>query len=608
MTTSIRNITIIAHVDHGKTTLIDNLMKQSGSFRENEVVDERLMDSGELEKERGITILAKPASINWKDSRINIIDTPGHRDFAAEVERVLSMADGALLLIDSAEGVMPQTKFVLAKALKQGLKPIVVINKLDKADQRADEVLNETFDLFVSLDANEEQLDFPVIYASGRSGWASKEIDGPRENLNPLLDLVIDHVKPAEFDKSKPFAMLSTLLYADSFLGRSLVGRISQGTAKANQQIKAINLDGEKVDEGRLTKIFRYEGTKKVPIEVGEAGDIVVIAGLEKANVADTICDTEVDIPIQATPIDPPTMSIKITVNSSPLAGTEGKKLTSTQIRERLVQEAQNNVGISFSENENKDSFEISGRGELMLEILLTQMRREGFEMTVSPPRVLFQKNENGEKLEPIEEITMDLDEEFSSKVIDSMNKRKGKLIDLKDTGKNKKRLIFHAPTRGLMGYTSRFLTLTKGTGVINRIFHSYGKFEGDMEGRRNGALISMEQGKAVAFAIYNLQARGEMFVTHNDPVYSGMIVGLSPKPGDMIINVMKGKKLTNMRTQGTDENVVLTPVRKMSIAEQLSMLNSDEALEITPNSCRLRKAVLDPHERKKLSKLSEAS
>ena len=608
MTTSIRNITIIAHVDHGKTTLIDNLMKQSGSFRENEVVDERLMDSGELEKERGITILAKPASINWKDSRINIIDTPGHRDFAAEVERVLSMADGALLLIDSAEGVMPQTKFVLAKALKQGLKPIVVINKLDKADQRADEVLNETFDLFVSLDANEEQLDFPVIYASGRSGWASNEIDGPRENLNPLLDLVIDHVKPAEFDKTKPFAMLSTLLYADSFLGRSLVGRISQGTAKANQQIKAINLDGEKVDEGRLTKIFRYEGTKKVPIEVGEAGDIVVIAGLEKANVADTICDTEVDTPIQATPIDPPTMSIKITVNSSPLAGTEGKKLTSTQIRERLVQEAQNNVGISFSENENKDSFEISGRGELMLEILLTQMRREGFEMTVSPPRVLFQKNENGEKLEPIEEITMDLDEEFSSKVIDSMNKRKGKLIDLKDTGKNKKRLIFHAPTRGLMGYTSRFLTLTKGTGVINRIFHSYGKFEGDMEGRRNGALISMEQGKAVAFAIYNLQARGEMFVTHNDPVYSGMIVGLSPKPGDMIINVMKGKKLTNMRTQGTDENVVLTPVRKMSIAEQLSMLNSDEALEITPNSCRLRKAVLDPHERKKLSKLSEAS
>ena len=608
MSNNIRNITIIAHVDHGKTTMIDNLMKQSGSFRENEVIDERLMDSGELEKERGITILAKPASINWKDSRVNIIDTPGHRDFAAEVERVLSMADGALLLIDSAEGVMPQTKFVLAKALKQGLKPIVVINKLDKADQRANEVLDETFDLFVSLDANEEQLDFPVLYASGRSGWASKEVDGPRENLHPLLDLIIEHVKPAELDKTKPFAMLSTLLYADSFLGRSLVGRISQGTAKANQPIKVINLKGEKVDEGKLTKIFRYEGTKKVPIEIGEAGDIVVIAGLEKANVADTICDPELNEPIPATPIDPPTMSITISVNSSPLAGTEGKKLTSTQIRDRLVSEAQNNVGITFSQNANVDSFVISGRGELMLEILLTQMRREGFEMTVSPPKVLYQKDEAGNKLEPIEEITVDLDEEFSSKIIDSMNRRKGKLLDLKDTGKNKKRLVFHAPTRGLMGYTSRFLTLTKGTGVINRIFHGYGKFEGEMDGRKNGALISMSTGKAVAFAIFNLQARGEMFVTHNDPVYEGMIVGLTPKPGDMIINVMKGKQLTNMRTQGTDENVVLTPVRQMSIAEQLSMLNTDEALEITPKSLRLRKAILNPHDRKKSEKSGAAA
>ncbi|WP_415315007.1 translational GTPase TypA [Candidatus Pelagibacter sp. Uisw_137] len=605
MKNNIRNITIIAHVDHGKTTMIDTLMKQSGSFRENEVVDERLMDSGELEKERGITILAKPASINWKDTRINIIDTPGHRDFAAEVERVLSMADGALLLIDSAEGVMPQTKFVLAKALKQGLKPIVIINKLDKADQRANEVLDETFDLFVSLDANEEQLDFPVLYASGRSGWASKEVDGPRENLHPLLDLIIEHVNPAELDKTKPFAMLSTLLYADSFLGRSLVGKISQGTAKANQPIKAINLKGEKVDEGRLTKIFRYEGTKKVPIEVGEAGDIVIIAGLEKANVADTICDLEVNDPLPATPIDPPTMSITISVNSSPLAGTEGKKLTSTQIRDRLVSEAQNNVGISFSQNNNVDAFVISGRGELMLEILLTQMRREGFEMTVSPPKVLFQKDENGNRMEPIEEITVDLDEEFSSKIIDSMNRRKGKLLDLKDTGKDKKRLIFHAPTRGLMGYTSRFLTLTKGTGVINRIFHGYGKFEGEMDGRKNGALISMANGKAVAFAIFNLQARGEMFVTHNDPVYEGMIVGLAPKAGDMIINVMKGKQLTNMRTQGTDENVVLTPVRQMSIAEQLSMLNTDEALEITPKSLRLRKAILNPNDRKKNEKSS---
>ena len=603
MNKKIRNITIIAHVDHGKTTMINSLMKQSGLFRENEKVEERLMDSGELEKERGITILAKPASIYWKDSRINIIDTPGHRDFAAEVERVLSMADGALLLIDSAEGVMPQTKFVLAKALNQGLKPIVIINKLDKANQRADKVLDETFDLFVSLDANEEQLDFPVLYASGRSGWASKDIDGPRENLYPLLDLILDHVSPPKLNLDKPFAMLATLLYADSFLGRSLVGKISQGTARANQQIKAINLDGKQIDAGRLTKIFRYEGTKRVPIEIGEAGDIVIIAGLQNANVADTICDLEVTEPISAIPIDPPTMVIKVTANNSPLAGTEGKKLTSTQIRARLLQEADNNVGIIFSENKNKDTFEISGRGELMLEILLTQMRREGFEMTVSPPRVLFRKDENGNKLEPIEEITIDLDDEFSSKVIDSMNRRKGKLIDLKDTGKGKKRLIFHAPTRGLMGYTSKFLTTTKGTGVINRIFYSFDKFEGKIDSRKNGALISMENGKAVAFAIFNLQARGELFVTHNDPVYVGQIVGLNNRSEDLQINVLKGKKLTNMRTQGTDENVVLTPIRKMSIAEQLSILNFDEALEITPKSCRLRKAILDPHERKRLEK-----
>jgi GTP-binding protein len=604
MTKKIRNVTIIAHVDHGKTTMIDSLMKQSGLFRDNEEIEERLMDSGELEKERGITILAKPASINWKDTRINIIDTPGHRDFAAEVERVLSMADGALLLIDSAEGVMPQTKFVLAKALKQGLKPIVIINKLDKADQRANEVLDETFDLFVSLDASEEQLDFPVLYASGRSGWACKDVNGPKENLHPLLDLIIDHVNPPSLDLNKPFAMLCTLLYADSFLGRSLVGKISQGTAKSNQKIKAINLNGDQVDSGRLTKIFRFEGTKKVPIEIGEAGDIVVIAGLENANVADTICDIEITDPLHATPIDPPTMAIKVTVNSSPLAGTEGKKLTSTQIRTRLIQEAENNVGISFSENPNRDAFEISGRGELMLEILLTQMRREGFEMTVSPPRVLFRKDNDGNKTEPIEEITIDLDDEFSSKVIDSMNRRKGKMIDLKDTGKGKKRLIFHAPTRGLMGYTSRFLTLTKGTGVINRVFHSYGKYEGEVEARRNGALISMENGKAVAFAIFNLQARGELFVTHNDPVYVGQIVGLNSKSGDLQINVMKGKQLTNMRTQGTDENVVLTPVRKMSIAEQLSILNADESLEITPKACRLRKSILDPHERKRSLKV----
>ena len=600
---TIRNITIIAHVDHGKTTLIDTLMKQSGSFRENEVIEERVMDSGELEKERGITILAKPASINWKDSRINIIDTPGHRDFAAEVERVLSMADGALLLIDSAEGVMPQTKFVLAKALKQGLRPIVIINKLDRLDQRADEVLDETFDLFVSLDANEKQLDFPVLYASGRSGWASKEIDGSRENLHPLLDLILEHVKPAELDKNKPFAMLSTLLYADSFLGRSLVGKISQGTARINQNVKAINLAGEKVDAGRLTKLLRFEGTKKVPVEEVVAGDIVIIAGLTKATVADTICDLAVENPLASTPLDPPTMSISISVNSSPLAGKDGTKLTSTQIRERLLSEAENNVGINFSENKNKDSFQISGRGELQLGVLVETMRREGFELTVSRPRVIFKTDTNGNKTEPIEEVTIDLDAEFSSKIIDNMNRRKAEMINMIDAGAGKTRLIFHAPTRGLIGYQSRFMTQTRGTGVMNRTFHSYGSFKSGITGRINGALISMETGSAVAFAIFNLQERGEIFIGHNTEVYKGMICGEHNRDNDLEVNFLKGKKLTNMRTQGTDENVVLTPPRQMSLEEKMAYINDDEVLEVTPKHLRLRKKYLDHHERKRMSK-----
>ena len=608
MTQELRNIAIIAHVDHGKTTLIDSIMKQTGMFRDNQQVDERLMDSGDLEKERGITILAKPTSVSWKNVRINIIDTPGHADFGGEVERVLCMADGVILLTDAAEGPMPQTKFVLGKALAQGLRPIVVINKIDRGDARPEEVVDEVFDLFVALDANEEQLDFPILYASGRSGWCVRNLDDPRDNLHPLLDVILAHVRPPQVDPNAPFAMLATLLDSDPYLGRCLVGRVGQGAASVNDNVRAIDLDGAVVETGRLTKLFTFEGTSRVPVDRVHAGDIICIAGLSKTSVADTICAPAVTTPLVSTPIDPPTMSVTITVNDSPLAGREGKKVTSTVIRERLLAEAETNVAITFAESDNKDAFEIGGRGELQLGVLIETMRREGFEMTVSPPKVLYKTDNQGNKLEPIEEITMDLDEEHSSKVIDSMNRRKGKLIELKDTGTNKKRLIFHAPTRGLMGYTSRFLTLTKGEGVINRIFHDYGPFEGEMEGRRNGALISMEQGKAVAFAIFNLQARGEMFVTHNDSVYPGMIVGLSPKPGDMIINVMKGKKLTNMRTQGTDENVVLTPVRKMSIAEQLSMLNTDEALEITPDSCRLRKAILDPHERKKSEKAIAAA
>jgi len=468
MKNNIRNIAIVAHVDHGKTTLIDSIMKQSGLWRDNQKIEERIMDSGDLEKERGITILANPASIKWNETRINIIDTPGHSDFSSEVERVLDMADGVLHLTDAAEGCLPGTRFVMKKALAQGLKPIVIINKVDRKDARPKEVIDEVFDLFVALGATDEQLDFPILYASGRDGWAVKELEQPKENLHSLLDLMLQHVPAPKVEIDKPFAMLSTLLYADSFLGRCLVGRVGQGTARINQNVKAINLDGKKVDAGRLTKLLRFEGTKKIPVEEVAAGDIVIIAGLSKATVSDTICDLSVEKPLPSTPIDPPTMSITISVNSSPLAGIDGTKLTSTKIRERLLVEDENNVGITFSENENKDYFEISGRGELQLGVLVETMRREGFELTVSRPHVIFKTDANGNKTEPMEEVTIDLDAEFSSKIIDNMNKRKAEMIYMIDTGAGKNRLIFHAPSRGLIGYQSRFMTQTRGTGVMN--------------------------------------------------------------------------------------------------------------------------------------------
>jgi GTP-binding protein len=603
MLKNIRNIAIVAHVDHGKTTLIDSIMKQSGLWRDNEKIEERVMDSGDLEKERGITILAKPASIKWKETRINIIDTPGHSDFASEVERVLDMADGVILLTDAAEGCLPGTSFVMKKALAQGLKPIVIINKIDRKDARPKEVIDEVFDLFVALGATDEQLDFPILYASGRDGWAVKELEQPKDNLHALLDLILAHVPAPKVEADKPFAMLATLLYADNFLGRCLVGRVGQGTARINQNVKAINLAGEKVDAGRLTKLLRFEGTKKIPVEEVFAGDIVIIAGLTKATVADTVCDLAVEKPLPSTPIDPPTMSISISVNSSPLAGADGTKLTSTQIRERLLAEDENNVGISFSENKNKDSFEISGRGELQLGVLVETMRREGFELTVSRPRVIFKTDNNGKKTEPIEEVTIDLNSEFSSKIIDNMNRRKAEMINMIDAGAGKNRLIFHAPTRGLIGYQSRFMTQTRGTGIMNRTFHSYGPFKSGITGRINGALISMETGSAVAFAIFNLQERGEMFIGHNTEVYKGMICGEHNRDNDLEVNVLKGKKLTNMRTQGTDENVVLTPPRQMSLEEKMSYINEDEVLEVTPKHLRLRKKYLDPHERKRMSK-----
>ncbi|MGB2016718.1 MAG: GTP-binding protein TypA/BipA, partial [Candidatus Puniceispirillum sp.] len=506
MTQELRNIAIIAHVDHGKTTLIDSIMKQSGMFRDNQAVDERVMDSGDLEKERGITILAKPTSVVWNDTRINIIDTPGHADFGGEVERVLGMADGVILLTDAAEGPMPQTKFVLGKALAQGLRPIVIINKIDRSDGRPEEVVDEVFDLFVALDANEEQLDFPILYASGRDGWCVEELDDKRENLHPLLDRILAHVAPPQVDADAPFAMLATLLDSDPYLGRCLVGRVMQGTAAVNEAVRALNLDGTAVESGRLTKLLRFEGTSRVPVDRVTAGDIVCIAGLSVASVSDTICAPAVTTPLKSTPIDPPTMSVTITVNDSPLAGREGKKVTSTVIRERLLAEAETNVAITFSESGSKDAFEIGGRGELQLGVLIETMRREGFEMTVSRPRVLFQTDDTGNRLEPMEEVTIDVDEEYSSGVVDGLNRRKGEMLDMRAAGAGKTRLVFLAPSRGLIGYQSRFLTETRGTGVLNRIFHSYAPFKGEIIGRRNGALISTDNGMAVAYALFNLQ------------------------------------------------------------------------------------------------------
>ena len=602
MPTNIRNIAIIAHVDHGKTTLIDNIMKQCGSFRVNQKLDERLMDSGDLEKERGITILAKPTSIKWKDTSINIIDTPGHADFGGEVERVLGMADGVILLIDAAEGPMPQTKFVLGKALMQGLKPIVVINKIDRKDGRPEEVVDEVFDLFVALDANDEQLDFPILYASGRDGWCIKELNETRENLYPLLNLVLEYVSPPVVELDKPFAMLVTLLDYDPFLGRCLVGRVEQGFVDVNANVQAVNLDGIVIEKRRLTKLFRFKSTDKVPVERVEAGDIICIAGLKQASVADTICDTSIFTPLKSTPIDPPTMSITITVNTSPFAGLEGTKVTSTNIRKRLMEEAETNVAITFMENENKDSFEIGGRGELQLGVLIETMRREGFELSVSRPRVLYKNDEFDNKLEPIEEVTIDVDEEYASSIIDSMNKRKGEMIDMRSTGAAKSRLFFKVPSRGLIGYQSSFLTQTRGTGVINRIFHSYDLHKGQFAGRRTGVLISSDTGTAVAYALFKLQDRGPMFIDSQTKVYQGMIVGQHTKENDLDINVLKGKQLTNVRASGTDEAVTLMPAKKMSLEQMMAYIKEDELLEVTPKNLRLRKRYLIPHERKKAS------
>jgi GTP-binding protein len=604
----LRNIAIIAHVDHGKTTLIDQMLRQSGSFRANQNVAECVMDSGDLERERGITILAKCTSVTRGNTRINIVDTPGHADFGGEVERVLSMVDGVLLLVDAAEGPLPQTKFVLGKALKLGLKPIVVINKVDRSDARPEQVINEVFDLFAALDASEEQLDFPHLYASGRNGWAAPNLTAERTTLDPLFDTIIKHVEPPDVDPDAAFSMLVSILEYDSYLGRILTGRIYSGSGKVGMPIKSLNLKGEQLEQGRLTKLLAFDGIKRVPVEEAQAGDIVAIAGLEKTSVADTIGDLTLPNAVPSTPIDPPTMAITISVNDSPYAGQEGTKVTSRMIRERLLREAEGNVAIRVTEADSKDAFEVAGRGELQLGVLIETMRREGFELSVSRPRVLFREDPaTGTKLEPVEEVVIDVDDEHTGIVVEKISNRKGEMIDMRPSGGGKTRIIFHVPSRGLIGYQGEFLTDTRGTGVINRLFHAYAPTKGDIEGRRNGALISTDKGEAVAYAIWQLQERGIMFINPGDKVYEGMIVGEHSRDNDLEINVLKNKQLTNIRTTSKDEAIRLIPPLRMTLEQMISYIQDDELVEVTPKSLRLRKTALDANERKKISRAKKA-
>ena len=604
----LRNIAIIAHVDHGKTTLVDELLKQSGSFRDNQRVAERMMDSNDIEKERGITILAKATSVVWKDTRINIVDTPGHADFGGEVERILSMVDGAIVLVDAAEGPMPQTKFVVGKALKVGLKPIVAINKIDRPDGRHEEVVNEVFDLFANLDATDEQLDFPILYGSGRNGWMALNPEGPKDQgLAPLFDLVLDHV-PEPTVAEGPFRMIGTILEADPFLGRIITGRIHSGSIKSNQAVKVLAQDGSLLENGRISKILAFRGIERQPIEEAQAGDIVAIAGLSKGTVADTYCDPSVSAPLEAQPIDPPTVTMSFIVNDSPYAGTEGDKVTSRVIRDRLMKEAEGNVALKIEESSEKDSFFVSGRGELQLAVLIENMRREGFELSISRPRVVMKDGENGEKLEPIEEVVIDVDDEYSGTVVQKMSERKAEMVELRPSGGNRVRLVFYAPTRGLIGYQSELLTDTRGTAIMNRLFHDYQPYKGELSGRNNGVLISNDQGEAVAYALFNLEDRGPMIIDAGVKVYQGMLIGIHSRDNDLEVNVLKGKKLTNIRAAGKDEAVKLTPPIRMTLERALSWIQDDELVEVTPKSIRLRKLHLDPNDRKRFEKQKAAT
>ncbi len=609
MTKILRNIAIIAHVDHGKTTLVDCLLKQSGQFRENERVAERAMDSNDIERERGITILAKVTSVEWQDARINIVDTPGHADFGGEVERILSMVDGVVLLVDAAEGPMPQTKFVLTKALALGIRPIVLINKVDKPDGRPDWVLDETFDLFAALDATEEQLEFPVLYASSKEGWAVQELDDARSDMAPLFDLIVDHVPAPKVDSAdEPFRMLATTLEANPFLGRILTGRIQSGRLTPNMAIKALGMDGSQLETGRATKILAFRGLERQPIDSAEAGDIVAIAGLTQATVADTLCAPEVTRALAAQPIDPPTLSMTFSVNDSPLAGLVGDKVTSRLIWDRLQKEAEGNVALQVHETDGKDAFEVAGRGELQLAVLIENMRREGFELSVSRPRVVYQFDDNGNRLEPFEEVTVDVDADYSGAVVEKIGMRRGELKDMRPSGGGKQRLSFIAPSRALIGYLGEFLTDTHGTGILNRRFSHYGPHKGAIPGRRNGVLISMEKGSAVAFALWNLEERGPLFIHPQQPVYHGLIIGEHAKGSDLDVNPLKGKKLTNVRASGTDEAVSLTPPVDMTLEKALAYIQDDELVEVTPEAVRIRKRFLDIHERKRDAKARAAA
>jgi len=607
MTEKLRNIAIIAHVDHGKTTLVDVLLRQSGQFRDNQQVAECVMDSNDLERERGITILAKVTSVVWKDTRINIVDTPGHADFGGEVERILSMVDGVVILCDAAEGPLPQTKFVSGKALKMGLKPIVVINKVDRPDAQPDVVHEQVFDLFAALEATDEQLDFPLLYASGRQGWASKTLDGERTDMAPLFDLICDYVPAPKVDKAKPFSMLVTLIENNPFLGRVVTGRVISGTVKTNQNVKALDLESKHVENFRVTKILAFRGIERVPLDVAEAGDIISVAGMTNATVSNTICDLSVEQALPAQPIDPPTISMSFAVNNGPFAGKEGTKVTSRMIRDRLERETESNVAMKIKDGSTADVFEVFGRGELQMSVLIETMRREGFELLIGRPRVLYKTDENGEKMEPIEEVHVDVDQAYSGTVVQKMAIRKGEMISMLPSGAGKVKMTFLAPTRGLIGYHGEFLTDTRGTGIINRLFHSYAPFKGNVEGRRVGVLLAMDVGEATEYDLHGLEERGIIMINPGTKVYEGMVVGEHNRENDLPVNVLRGKKLTNMRASGTDESTKLIPPRILSLEQAITYINDDELVEVTPKSLRLRKAILDPNLRKRSEKMSEA-